>query len=292
MSFEITYVIITPAHNEESYIQFTLDSVVAQTIQPAQWIIVDDGSTDGTADIVQGYANKYPWIKLIKNSPHETTRQGGRKVVRAFNCGYQALDISDFEFAVKLDADLTLPSNYFEEVGRTFDADPVVGMCGGYLSEYSDGKWKKAEAAGYHLRGAIKAYRKKCFDQIGGIPLTSNWDFLDGMKAMSLGWIIKILPLNVKHHRKTSTLINRGLNSSFVTGKQYYKDGYDLFLAICRSATYGLRTKPYILTSFGFLLGFLYNCWYKPQKEVDPELEAFIKKFQYARIKNILLRKS
>jgi len=286
------YVIVTPANNEESYIRFTLDSVVAQTVLPAQWVIVDDGSTDGTADVVQGYIEKHIWIKLLKNFPDEKKRRGGGKVVRAFNYGYQAVDIADFEFVVKLDADLTLPSNYFEEVGRIFEADPVVGMCGGYLSEYSDGQWKKAEAAGYHLRGAIKAYRKKCFDQIGGIPLTSNWDFLDGMKAMSLGWTIKILPLNVKHHRKTSTLINRGLNSSFVTGKQYYKDGYDLFLAICRSATYGLRTKPYILTSFGFLLGFLYNCWYKPQKEVDPELEAFIKKFQYARIKNILLRKS
>ena len=213
-------------------------------------------------------------------------------MVRAFNCGYQALDIADFEFVVKLDADLTLPPNYFEEVSKSFGSDLAIGMCGGYLSELSNGVWKKAKSAGYHLRGAIKAYQKKCFDQIGGLTVALSWDLIDEMKAMSLGWSIKILPLEGKHHRKTSTLINKGLNSSFVIGKQYYEDGYDLFLAICRSATFGIRTKPYIITSLGFLLGFLYNCWHKPQKAVAPELEAFIRNFQYSRIKKFSLGKN
>lgn len=108
------YVIITPAHNEEKYIKYTLDSVTVQTIKPAQWIIVDDGSTDTTAEIVQNYVKKYPWIKLIKNNPIENARRGGTKVVQAFKFGYQALDEVDFDFIVKLDADLTLPPNYFE----------------------------------------------------------------------------------------------------------------------------------------------------------------------------------
>lgn len=116
----MNYVIITPACNELYHIKNILDSVVAQTIQPAQWVIVDDGSTDGTAHFVQGYVEKHPWIKLIKNSLHEANRQGGAKVVRAVILGYQALDVTDFEFLVKLDADLTLPSNYFEEVSKSF----------------------------------------------------------------------------------------------------------------------------------------------------------------------------
>lgn len=181
------YIVITPAHNEESYIRFTLDSVVAQTSLPAQWVIVDDGSTDGTASIVRDYADKHPWIKLVKNSPHDTKRQGGGNVVRAFNYGYQALDITDFEFIVKLDADLTLPPNYFEEVGKSFLSEPGIGLCGGFLTAPSNGTWKNEGTASYHLRGAIKAYRKKCFDQIGGLVVTLNWDGIDEMKAMSLG---------------------------------------------------------------------------------------------------------
>ena len=287
------YVIITPAHNEESFIRYTLNSVVAQTIQPAQWIIVDDGSNDGTVAVVQVYADVHPWIKIVKNVAPNTHRRGGGKIVRAFLRGYDALDILDFEFIVKLDADLTLPQNYFEEVGKAFATDTSVGMCGGFLSELSSsGTWNRAKSADYHLRGAIKAYRRRCFDQIGGIQMVHNWDLVDEMKAMFLGWGVKILPLEVKHHRRTSALINRGWSSSFTMGQQYYKDGYDMFLAFCRSATFGARTKPYLLTSFGFLLGFLYSCWHKPQKEVDPGLEAFIRRFQYARIVNTLLRKS
>lgn len=284
------YVIITPAYNEESYIRFILESVVNQTLLPEQWVIVDDGSTDGTADIIRSYIINFPWIKLVTNPSFGDKPEGGSKIVKAFYLGYRAVDVSDFEFIVKLDADLTLPTRYFEEVSETFSAEPTVGMCGGSLSEYSAGKWKKASSAKYHLRGAIKAYRKKCFDQIGGIPISLIWDGIDEMKAMSLGWKVEILDLEVKHHRKSSTLINRGMNSSYSAGKQCYKHGYDLFLAFCRSASYGLRTKPYFLSTLSFLSGYVYDWWKKSPKSVTPELETFIRKYQYNRIKKFFFR--
>lgn len=290
MKSKLNYVVITPACNELNYIQFTLDSVVAQTIQPAKWIIVDDGSTDGTGDVVQGYANKYHWIKPVKKSPDEIKRQGGGKVVKVFWLGYEALDILDFEFIVKLDADLTLPQNYFEEVGAAFESDPRIGMCGGYLSELSNRVWKKDKVASYHLRGAIKAYRKKCFEEIGGIRPVDNWDFLDEMTAVYSGWSVKILPLGVRHHRLTSTSINNGLKFSFKMGQIYYKDGYDLFLLALRSVPYGLGTKPYLLSSAALILGFLSSCLTKPEKDVDAGLEKFIRKFQYNRIKKYFQR--
>lgn len=285
-----SYVIITPAHNEESYIRFTLESVVEQTLLPEQWVIVDDGSTDGTANIVRSYTDKFPWIKLVTNPTIGNKPEGGSKIVQAFYLGHRAVDVSDFEFVVKLDADLTLPTRYFEEVSNTFLADPTVGMCGGFLTEYSAGKWERASSAKYHLRGAIKAYRKNCFDQIGGIPATLLWDGIDEMKAMSIGWKVKILDLEVKHHRKSSTLINRGMSSSYSAGKQYYKHGYDLFLALCRSVTYGMRTKPYYLSTLGFLSGYISDWWKKSPKSVTPELGIFIRKYQYNRIKKIIFR--
>lgn len=282
------YVIITPAHNEEEYIKFTLDSVVAQTMQPAQWIIVDDGSTDETPNIIQNYADRNSWIKLVKINPNEKKREGGAKVVRAFNHGYEALDVDDYLFVVKLDADLTLPPEYFERIGEIFLSDPKVGMCGGMLSIFENGDWKTEQSASYHLRGAIKAYRKQCFNQIGGLVPTLRWDSLDEMKAMSLGWEVKILPIEVKHLRKTSTLINNGLKNSFIDGKQHYKHGYDLFLAMCRSIVFGFRIKPYIISSLSFLIGFVTALLTRTEKEVDRDLEKFIRKFQYNRIKRYL----
>jgi glycosyltransferase involved in cell wall biosynthesis len=286
----MNYVIITPAHNEESFIQNTLNSVVAQTIQPEQWVIVDDGSSDGTVNIIQKYVYKNPWIKLIKNTPHDTKRQGGGKVVRAFMLGYKALEVSDFKFIVKLDADLTLPPSYFEEVGKAFKSDPMVGMCGGYLSVFSNGKWIKEKSASYHLRGAIKAYRKSCFEQIGGLRPVDNWDFLDEMTLMYSSWSVKILQLEVKHHRPTSTLINRGLKYSYKMGLIIYKDGYDLFLLALHSVPYGLGTKPYLLSSLALIMGFLSGCITRPQKDVNAEIEKFIRKFQYNRIRKYFER--
>ena len=249
---------------------------------------MDDGSSDATASIVTRYADMHPWIKLVKNLPSEVRRQGGGKVVRAFHCGYEAADITDFDFVVKLDADLTLPMSYFEEVAKCFASEPTVGMCGGFLTAQFNGVWKRERSARYHLRGNFKAYRKQCFAEIGGIRPVDNWDLLDEMTAMYLGWSVKILPLEVRHHRPTSTLINRGLRFSFAKGQTYYKDGYDLFLLALRSAPYGLGTKPYVLSSLGLILGYLYSCWTRPEKYVDAGLERFIRKFQYNRIKSFL----
>lgn len=284
-----SYVIITPAYNEEAYIQYTLESVVKQTLLPDQWIIVDDGSTDKTTEIIAGYMSTFPWIKLVKNSTVGNKPEGGSKIVRAFYFGFNSLDVKKYDFIVKLDADLTLPEMYFEEVANAFSNDSAVGMCGGFLTEFSAGKWKKASSAKYHLRGAIKAYRNRCFDEIGGIPFSLIWDGIDEMKAMSLGWKVKILDLEVKHHRKRSTIINKGLRSSYSAGKQYYKHGYDVFLAFCRSLTYGMRTKPYFITTVGFLAGYFSDWWQKSPKAVTPELQTFIRNYQYNRIKNYFL---
>ncbi len=285
------YVIVTPAYNEESYIQYTLDSVTKQTLLPEQWIIVDDGSTDGTVDIIRRYVSIFPWIKLVINPTVGEKPEGGSKIVKAFYSGFSSLDVSNYDFLVKLDADLTLPQIYFEEVARAFSEDKSIGLCGGFLTEFSSGKWKKASSAQYHLRGAIKAYRKSCFDQIGGIPFSLIWDGIDEMKAMSLGWNVRILDLEVKHHRKRSTIINRGIGSSYSAGKQYYKHGYDVFLAFCRSATYGIRTQPYFITTLGFLSGFFSEWCRKTPKAVTPELETFIKKYQYNRIKKFFFKR-
>jgi glycosyltransferase involved in cell wall biosynthesis len=279
------YVIITPAHNEQSYINYILESVVSQTSLPIQWIIVDDGSTDDTGKIIQKYCEKYPWIKLVENNNKGESRKGGVKVVRAFLLGCENLDISDYDVIVKLDADLTLPPEYFEIIMQTFVKDERIGLCGGQLLINVNGNWVFEKNAEYHLRGAIKAYRKSCLEQIGGIPITLNWDSLDEMKAMYLGWKVKVIPLFVKHHRVTSSTINRGLRYAYSYGKQSYKEGYDFILACARAVFFGMRTNPKIISIFWFIAGFLKGVISGTKREVDPSLASFMRHFQYNRIK-------
>jgi hypothetical protein len=196
------------------------------------------------------------------------------------------LDIRDYGFIVKLDADLTLPPNYFEEVGNTFDSDPKIGMVGGICSVLVNGVWKKEKSASYFLTGPAQSFRKECYVQIDGMPPVYNADFLVQMTAMYLGWLTKSLPLEVKHHRPTSTLINRGLRFSYRIGAVYYKDGYDFLLVIPRAILAGLYTKPYGISALGLLAGYLSAVVTRPTKDVSPGLELFIRRFQYKRIRN------
>lgn len=280
------YVIITPAHNEEDLIGFTLDTIVAQTVKPDQWIIVDDGSTDRTGEIVQDYANRYEWIKLVVNHPKETKRDGGSKLINAVLLGINSLDVLDYGFFVKLDADLTLPPNYFEEVGKTFESDPTIGMCGGQCSILVDGVWKKESIASYFINGLAQSFRKDCYEEIGGMPPVYNADFLVQMTAMQRGWLVKCLPMEIRHLRPTSTLINRGLRFSYKMGVIYYQDGYDFLLVMLRSFVFGFNTKPFGISALGLQAGYLSAVMKRPPKDVSPELEHFIRKFQYNRIRN------
>lgn len=282
------YIIITPAYNEEKYIRYTLDSVVNQTILPRQWIIVDDGSSDRTAEIVKEYVEKYDWIKLFNNYTCKEKRAGGAKVVRAFYIGYNSIKKHDYDFIVKLDADLTLPKNYFEEITKCFENNKKVGLCGGYCSVIKNGKLKKEKSASYHLRGPIKSYRKECFDQIGGLKPILGWDGIDEMTAIYKGWDVKILPLQVIHHRPTSTEINRGIESLMFSGREYYKDGNDLLLALLKAFQISVRKEPLIVSGLIFYCNFIYAMIKNEPRNVDKKLAKFIRNFQYNRILRIL----
>lgn len=281
------YIIITPARNEQNYIRYIIDSVTKQTLKPKQWIIVDDGSTDNTKSIVKSYAEDYPWVKIINSGNILDRSEGGAKVVKAFYAGFEYIKYEEYDFIVKLDADLTLPFNYFEMVAECFENFPDVGMCGGVCSININGKLQQEYSANYHLRGPLKAYRRECFDQIGGLRPVYMWDHLDEMKAMQMGWEIKILPLIVIHHRPTSTNINRGVKNSFKAGSEYYRIGYDLLLSLIKSISFGIGNKPRFVAGFFFLFGYLYAMVTRESISIENELREYMVNFQYQRIKDL-----
>jgi len=278
------YIIITPALNEEKYIRYTLESVVNQTLKPFMWIIVNDGSTDLTGQIVREYTKKYGWIKLINNVHNTNIREAGSKVVRAFYIGYNYYKIWDkeYDFIVKLDADLTLPQNYFEEIAKSFKNNARLGLCGGYCVNEINGILVKEKSPSYHIRGAFKAIRRECWIDIGGFKPILGWDGLDEMTALYKGWETKTLSLEVIHHRPTASAYN-----SFGLAKQHgmanYKNGGNFFLALVR-ALVRMFQKPYFIVGIGFFLGYFKAFMKRYEKNVNDEFAKFINCFHTQRL--------
>lgn len=281
------YIVITPAKDEAEYIEYTLRSIINQTVLPARWIIVNDGSADNTAEIVEKYIEKAGWIRLVNNETSHEQRMGGSKVVRAFDMGYDLVKNEDYDFIVKLDADLTLPENYFEEVMEEFHADPELGLCGGYCVVEKGNGTVREKCADYHIRGAFKTYRKQCFEEIGGFKPIWAWDGIDEMEAMYKGWKTKNIELAVLHHRPTTAAYNPYAHA-VKCGIESYKGGSDLGLTLVRMIKQMLQ-KPFVLGGLMFFTGFV-KAWFKKEpKHVEPDFGKFIRRFHYKRLRNGLL---
>jgi len=222
------YIVITPARNEEENIAHTIESMVAQSARPAQWIIVNDGSTDSTKSIIDEAASIHPWIKPVHRIDRGFRQQGGG-VVEAFNEGFQKTNIEDWDFLVKFDADLSFEPNYFERCIQKFEENPKLGIGGGMISHEVEGQLvcESPSDPSFHVRGATKIYSRKCWDTIGGLFQAPGWDTIDELKANMHGfntYTFSDIPL--KHHRYTGAVDGTWKNyvkfgvSNYITGYQ------------------------------------------------------------------------
>ena len=249
------YLVITPVRNEEAYLIFTIESMLAQTIRPIEWVIVNDGSTDSTAQIIDEYARQNSWIHAVHRADRGFRKAGGG-VVEAFNDGLRSASSKDWEFIVKLDGDLTLEPDYFEKCLEQFRNDSRLGVGGGAICNVIDGVKKVEECPRFHVRGATKIYRRECWDAIGGFWPAPGWDTMDEVKASMLGWTSRSFPdLQLLHHRLTGTA--EGLWAGLVkNGRANYVCGYHPLFMISKCVGRLVR-KPYILGSIGLFYGFL-----------------------------------
>src|SRR5699024_1257646 len=183
---DLRFYIVIPAHNEENFIEHTLQSLANQTFLPQKIRVVNDHSTDNTAAIVERFARKYPFIDLINNTSSQKHLPGS-KVVQAFYKGYENLD-DNWDILCKFDADLIFPPNYLDELNLAFQKDAKLGIAGGFCQIKVDGEWKLENLTDKeHLRGALKAYRKKCFEDIGRLKTAMGWDTVDELLAACYG---------------------------------------------------------------------------------------------------------
>lgn len=270
------YVVISPVRNEEDYIRLTLDSMVGQSIRPAEWIIVNDGSTDRTSEIVHSYMAEHPWIRLV-----ELTDRGyyfpGTGVVQVFNQGFQAISVPDWEFVVKLDVDLSFEPDYFERLFARFRADPSLGIASGLpLLPLNEG-WVPEDVLDDHPVGPSKIYRRTCWQQSGGLRPVPGWDLADLLAAQMNGWrTVCFKDVLLKHYRISG--VRRGSTWARATlqGSFEYRHGYALHYTVLK-ALHHIRDVESAVTAAAKVTGYL-KAWITRQPYLfEADMRAFLR---------------
>lgn len=286
-SRQTEYVIITPARDEEKYIVNTLDSVVSQTVRPQKWVIVNDGSTDRTGDILEGYASKHKWIHIIHRADRGC-RKGGYGVMDAFYDGYQALNVKHWDFLVKLDGDLGFDQHYFERCFVHFQEDPSLGIGGGILLSPTNQELRLEDGPSFHVRGATKIYRRQCWAAIGGLIKAPGWDTVDEVKANMLGWSTRTFrDLEMIHYRPTGLAYGHWVDS-VKGGRAGFIAGYHPIFMLVKCLK-RLWQEPFLVNGVGLMYGFIRSYLDGTQPISDPDLIAYTRKQQ---VKRLLLMKS
>lgn len=277
------YIIISPVRNEEDFIDKTLKSVTQQSILPTEWIIVNDGSTDKSPDIIEHYLKKYVWIRKI-DRPINSHRPGPG-VVLAFNQGFENIQTSDYQFVVKLDGDLSFDQNYFEFLLYEFEKNPNLGLASGTTYNVKGEKLIIDKMPEDHVRGAAKMYRRRCFEDIGGLPVVLGWDTIDELKAQLKGWETRSYQdLILKHYKPIGFNQKKTLKKELLAGERLHFMGYHPLFAILK-CIYEIKNKPIFLRGILMLIGYFEAILFKLETFDDKEVIKHLRKKQLKRLK-------
>lgn len=275
-------VIISPCRDEEHFVRVTLDSVVKQTYRPDLWIIVDDGSRDRTAEIVEHYAAEHPWIRLVRRE-RAGSRQLGPGVVSAFNAGLAALGDEPYDVIAKLDSDTEFGPETLAAVMAHFD-NPKVGMASGNTYLLVGNKLVFELYTSYHIPGNAKFYRRECFRDIGGLQPVYGWDVIDETDARRHGWITYSDPKIVFIHHRMQGSSFGAVRGRVIWGRCAYAIGSHPLFAIARGI-YRMPQRPRIVGGLAFIWGF-FSSYFNPdiQRLTDPELIRYLRQEQLYRL--------
>jgi len=276
------YVLISPCRDEAKYMRDTLDSVIAQSIRPAKWIIVDDGSTDSTPQILAEYRAKHDWIEVVTRSDRGR-RSVGPGVVDAFYAGYEAINPDDYDYLCKLDLDLRLPPRYFEILIERMATNPCIATCSGkaYVKE-EGGLFNEGHGDDMSL-GMTKFYRVSSFKAIGGFVREVMWDGIDCHRCRMNGWIacswdepelrfVHLRPMGSSQQSIYTGRLRHGFGQYFMgTG----------FLFMAASAIFRINQKPYVLGSLAMLWGWVKSAIAREPRYDDPGFRKFLRRYQW-----------
>ncbi|CAM5798288.1 glycosyltransferase family 2 protein [Rhizobacter fulvus] len=285
-------VLVTPARNEENYIDATIRSVAAQNRRPMRWVIVSDGSTDRTDEIVRAAASEHDWVEYLRMPDHRDRTFAAKAV--CFNAGFERLKDLDFDVVGNLDADITFEPDYLAFLLERFEALPQLGVAGTPFVEDADHPGRHTYAHGganlEHVSGACQLFRRECFEAVGGyVPVNGGAiDWIAVTTARMKGWQTRtFVEKTSRHHRKLGTAESGALKARFhYGGKAYYVGGHPLW-ELLRGA-FQMRTAPYILGGLWFIAGYGWAALTRTRRPVSAELMAFHRNEQMMRLKRLL----
>lgn len=287
-----SYVLITPARNEAAFIELTLKSVVEQTVRPLKWVIVSDGSTDGTDEIVTKYLADNPWIELLRMPERRERHFAGK--VHAFNAGYARVKHLPFEIVGSLDADLSFDSEYFLFLLAKLAENPELGLVG---TPFQDGPNKTYDfrfVSIEHVSGACQLFRRQCFEDIGGYkPVKGGGiDHIAVLTARMKGWKTRTFTEKMSiHHRPMGTAERGTFKARFKTGSLDYALGGHPIWELFRTC-YQMSRRPVLIGGLTLLAGYFWAFATRAERPISPELVKFRRSEQMLRLRNFLLRKN
>jgi glycosyltransferase involved in cell wall biosynthesis len=280
----LRYAVVSPIRNEEAYLALTIASMCAQTAKPLKWVLVDDGSSDGTGALIDAAARKHRWIVAVHRGDRGS-RQAGSGVIEAFYEGYALVAGDEWDLIAKLDGDLSFGPDYFARCICEFVADPNLGIGGGTCCRVADGRSVpefEGEPA-FHVRGPTKIYRRQCFDAIGGLIQAPGWDTVDQIKANMLGWKTRTFAqICAVHHRPTGGAYGSWRNWT-KNGLANYITGYHPVFMACKCVKRTLRrpSPAALREGLGLWCGFMSGYSKRIPKVADPALIRYVRRQQW-----------
>ena len=284
-TYSLNFSIIIPAHNEASVIAATLESLTLQSLLPKQLIVVNDHSTDETQIIIDRFSQNFPWISSVKINS-STEHLPGSKIIHAFYKGFEILT-EDYDIICKFDADLIFPRNYLETLTNHFKKNDSLGMAAGFCYIEKDGQWQLENLTRKdHIRGALKAYRKQCFEDIGKLKPAMGWDTIDELLANFYGWeLLTDESLRVKHLKPTGASYNKA--SKYLQGEAMFRMRYVFWITLISALKLALKKRNFSLFK-DYMAGYFKAKHKKLDYLVTNEQGQFIRTHRWKGIKEKL----
>jgi poly-beta-1,6-N-acetyl-D-glucosamine synthase len=287
------YVLITAARNEEKYIENTIKTIIAQTVLPVKWIIVSDGSTDRTDEIVNQYSANCNYITLLHKTANINEQIDFSSKVHAIKMGYEKVTGIEYDFIGILDGDVTFDFLYYENVLRKFDQNPKLGIAGGIiLDQHGDHCIRRSPSNSNYVSGCIQLFRRQCYEDVGGLYLVKEGgeDTIAVYTALMKGWDVEAFEeLEVYHHKQSGVTIGN-LSAIFREGKMFYALGSHPLFEITKSIK-RIIYKPYFLYAFIRMVGYLWPYCKRQKRPVSGEFIKFLRNEQWSKLKTVFKKK-
>jgi hypothetical protein len=286
--------LVSPVFDEEKNLESTARALAAQTVSPARWVVVDDGSRDGTLALARRLAAEIDFMEVITSGDLEVDgadKLAEAREARAFNLGLAHAGRRDYDFIGKLDGDVELPPEWFASLLARFDEDPRLGLAGGRLVEADeDGGWNRLEIPAHHVHGAVKLFRRQCLEEIGGIPERLGWDTIDETYARMRGWETRSFDDLVARHNRPWGSADGRLRGRARHGECAWILHYDPFWVTLRSVKVG-RSSPPVVSGAAFLYGYVRAAASGVPRVEDPEFRRFARGELRSRMRSFVARR-